>query len=897
MTLSRRAASLVALLVLLVSGAVYFLTLTPTVPFWDSGEFIAVSYILGVPHPPGTPLFVLIGRVATLIPLGNIAQRVNAISAIAAALCVLLTYLSTLRLIRKAQGEAREAWHEWVAVAAAAVGALMLAFSDAFWENSVEAEVYQMMSLAQILVFWLGLKWWEAHDAKPTVGPLLLATYVMWLCVGLHLGVGIMGIPLIVLVFLVDRDVAVLFAMPFLSLLAVTMGLERMAGAVILLSTVTFMIYAFRGKLNGWAAGAGALLALWGIKVSFGDEDFTALTATVAAAAVLVPLVALALRRREGRVIGLCLLLMAAGYSTHVYLPIRAAQHPGVNEGAPATWDKLRDLLERKQYGEMNMMKRRGTLEAQLNKEFWRYFSRQWPLYNIARNPGDSMPKMWIGSTWDRPLANLPVGATIPLLLGLAGGIWQFTREKRTFMLTFVFLGLSTAGMILFLNFTDHEVRDRDYFFQSGYHAYAMWIGLGIAWFITFVRATFSDEGQKKLATVGTTALMGLMPAALCANLWYTHDRSGNWVAHDYAYNMLAPLAPNSYVFTNGDNDTFPLWYIQQVEGFRKDVRVVNLSLLNTDWYIRQLRDEEPKVPITFDDDIVNTLGQGAVLDSAGRIIYTNEVMVHHILETSRQGDGWSKQPYFAVTVPEHYGFDSQFALQGLVYDVKRDTAQAGFDEAATHKAMYETFKYRGLFTPDGSWDKKVFKDENASTLSRNYAAAHLQLAYYYHRRRELPKAITEMERIARMFPDFSEVLIPLGSFYMEAGDTAKALDLFASLSQRNPGDPEARYYHGAALAYRGRVDDAVREFDASIQLDPNYMQGYFGAYTALWQSGAKERAIGYLQRWIEGHPTDSQAMQLLDQSRMELGLPPMSSGSPGGAPGGSLPAPPVRLP
>ena len=166
---SQRLAGLVFLVVTLIAAVVYFLTLYPTVPFWDAGEFIAVSRILGIPHPPGTPFYVLIGRIATMVPWASVAERVNALSAVSAALAVGLTYLTTLRLIQKAQGEDRAPWQEAVAHVGAATGALMLAFSDAFWENSTEAEVYQLMSLAQILVFWLGLRWWSAHDQSPTV--------------------------------------------------------------------------------------------------------------------------------------------------------------------------------------------------------------------------------------------------------------------------------------------------------------------------------------------------------------------------------------------------------------------------------------------------------------------------------------------------------------------------------------------------------------------------------------------------------------------------------------------------------------------------------------------------------------------------------------------------------
>ena len=159
------------------------------------------------------------------------------------------------------------------------------------------------------------------------------------------------------------------------------------------------------------------------------------------------------------------------------------------------------------------------------------------------------------------------------------------------------------------------DLRDRDYFFQSGFHAYAIWIGLGVAWLVQWVRESFAEASSQRMATIATCGLLALQPALMLRTLWHTHDRSGNYIARDYAYNMLATLAPNSFIFTNGDNDTFPLWYIQQVEDFRKDVRIVNLSLLNTDWYIRQLRDEEPKVPIALDDRTIDQLGAGAFQD------------------------------------------------------------------------------------------------------------------------------------------------------------------------------------------------------------------------------------------------------------------------------------------
>ena len=159
MQLTGRLVAGIGLLVFLFAATVYLITLTPTVPFWDAGEFIAVSYILGIPHPPGTPLYVLLGRIATLVPWHTVAERVNALSAIPAALAVMITYLTGLKFIRVALGGEKERVPEWLAHAGAVTGALMIAFSDCFWENSIETEVYQMMSLAQILVLWLGLLW------------------------------------------------------------------------------------------------------------------------------------------------------------------------------------------------------------------------------------------------------------------------------------------------------------------------------------------------------------------------------------------------------------------------------------------------------------------------------------------------------------------------------------------------------------------------------------------------------------------------------------------------------------------------------------------------------------------------------------------------------------------
>ena len=888
---------LIGLLVFLAATWVYLRTLAPTVPFWDAGEFIACSKILGIPHPPGTPFYVILGRIATLVPFGNVAQRVNGLSALSSSLAVLFTYLVTLRLIRIAQrggvsappppaaaagavpdplaqspGMLATLRAEWLAQVGAVTAALMLAFSSNFWDNATGAEVYSMMSLAQVLVLWLALRWWEAHDRRPTVGPLLVAVYVMWLSVGLHLGVGMMGLPLIVLLALVDRRVAVLFAMPLVSVLGVTYGLEKMAGIVLVLSILVFWFYVWQRKLEAWLALAATAGAVYGAYYAFGPQPFNPQATLVAAATVLVPVAVMALRHREGRILALALFLMLAGYSTHLYLPIRAAQHPAINEGNPSTWPALKYLLEREQYGHTSMFVRRGTLQSQLDKEFWRYWKRQWPLANTLVQQGgipvQGEPRLW--------------QVLLPLLLGGLGGFWQARRERVSFLTMLTLFLFATVGMILFLNFSDREVRDRDYFFTTGYLTFAIWIGLGVFRAVEWIRESFAAGALQRAATAAAALLLAAQPFMVMRNLWFSSDNSRNWVARDYAWNVLAPLAPNSFVFTNGDNDTYPLWYIQQVEGFRKDVRVVCLALLQTDWYILQLRDQEPRVPISLPDDAVRIMGGGAFDDGQGHIIYTNDFMVRHIIEQSRRPGGWVKQPYFAVTAPDHRGYDPYLSLEGLVLKLNPDSLKGTVDVPATEFNLYHRFLYRGLFAPDGSWDRTVYKDENATTLTRNYASAHLQLAYDYHQRHQLGAAIREMEYVERMFPGYAEILIPLGGFYMETGDTAKAIGLFRRLAQVQPDNPEVRYYYGITLAFQHDVPGALRELDEAIRLDPTYARPYYGAYFTLGQAGQMERALGYLQRLLEVSPGDAQARRILQVYQPQ---------------GSALPAPPPARP
>ncbi len=757
----RRGYLAVAAFVFLSTLAAYTLTVTDSIPFWDSGEFIATSHILGIPHPPGTPLYVLIGRLFAMLPFGNIYLQVNWLSALPAAFAVLFTFLVTVRFMRLAQirhGERTKA-DEVIAWAAGAAAGFFAAFSNTFWGSAIEAEVYALSSMVQVMAIYLALRWWEGLGENEGDGRLLLAWYLMCLCIGIHLGT-----------FLV-------------------------APAVILLALLVNPRSLFNLKFIAWAA-----------------------------------------------------VLLVVGVSVHFYLMIRAAHNPLINEGDPESWDAMMYLLERKQYGVRPMFPRVAPFEFQIGM-FWNYFMDQYRLWTAS----NAFPSV------------------IPLALGLYGAFMQFVREKKTFLTMFVLFGITSFGLIMYLNFTDHEVRDRDYFFTPAFHFFAIWIGLGLGFVLELVKDGLGEAARDRVPVplaAGCVLAVGLswLPAG---TYWFTHDRTGFYVARDYAYNMLAPIEKDGFVFTNGDNDTFPLWCLQAVESFRHDVRVVNLSLLNTDWYVKQLRDEEPKVPMNVSDEVIERIRrEGYLFDDQGRPEPVNTWMVRNILAAN----AGRKPAYLAVTVPNHMGLDPRLSLEALVYRIEEDSVATRLDTLRTRQNLYETFLYRGLFAADGTYLEKPYKDPNAYRLSQNYAAAHLQLGFRYRLDGKPREAVAELERILRMYPTFPAVRPALGMFYLENGDTAKGLEFFARSRGITPNDPDLAYYYGIALGFSGRTDEAVRQLRDGMRMDPDDGQAYFAAYSLLLEAGRPQDAAAILREWVARHPEDTRANALLEEL---TGAPP----------------------
>ena len=808
--------ALLGALVFLTSFLVYAYCVTPTVPYWDSGEFIATSYRLGIPHPPGTPLYVLIGRLFSLLPLGAIAVRVNLLSSFGASVAVLFTYLIAVRLIRKNEPDSG-----WLAPAGGLVAAFFTAWGTTFWDNAVEAEVYSSSSALMCLCVWLALWWWDRQDEPQNDRFLWLILYVLFLAIGIHLGT-----------FLV---------FPCIYLLVTMVHWRRVKKGWFWSSIGLFLVAQF--------------IRLLIIMQAHRDYDITELsmapesvksgvgfTTLLMGAAILWNLVSvLGLRFTAG--IGALAIL---GVSVHLYLLIRAGLNPSINEADPSNLKNLLLVLSRDQYKPPEPIFRKASFGYQFTVMYLRYFNWQFELF---KSPG--------GLT-----------ALLPIMIGLWGAIQNAWREKKSFFLMLTLFLITGPFMVWYLNFKEGEVRDRDYFFVANFHFFSIWIGLGAAALLRLVADALAREGRPALrhpAVVGLAGLLVVMSVLPMAagqenENFFRHNRRGNYVAHGYGYNMLIGLEPNALLFTNGDNDTFPLWYVQEVENVRKDVRVINLSLLQTDWYIRQLRDREPRVPMKLTDGQI--LGLQPYRERDGRIVFVNDWMVKHILEVNQ----WKRPVYLAVTVPDQRGLDRQLKMEGLVFRIYKDPVNNQFDVVKLDENLNHKYHYRGFLTPTGEYDTSVYKDDQATRLLQNYAAGRLRLAAGLHQQGNDVQARAELEKIQKYARYFPGVDAALGVTFAQMGMAGEARAYYEKVLAQNPRDVGALAVLGHLKLVGRDTAGAEPLLKKCIEISP---AGDFNPYTDLatiyQRRGDFDSLVNLLQQWLRYHPEDTRVRNFLD--------------------------------
>jgi hypothetical protein len=707
-----------------IAALTYILTLEPSASFWDCGEFIACIYRLQVAHQPGAPLFTMIGKVFTLLSMGNdnkVAYWANMASALASGATIMFLFWTVTALAKKIlvkKADDLSIGNLIIIIGSGLVGALAYAWSDTFWFSAVESEVYAQSSLCTAIVFWAILKW-DAHADEPHANRwIVFIAYIMGLSIGIHL-LNLLVIPAIALVIYFRKAknitaqgtivaflagiVSVAFVLwgviqftvkgaAYSDLLFVnTLGMGFGSGAIVffvlIIATIGTGIY-FTIKQSQAAIIASAVCFLLALGISTG---IVGAIIGVVLLGVLEYVVKIRERRFALNSFFVCLLFILFGYSSFVMIVVRAKADPNLNNSDPQDAFALNSYLNRDQYGDTPLLYgqfydstptdqtegatiyRRGKEKYevagkklttvydrntifprmfsdkaghpqfykawsqlgdgekptfgtnlgffttwQINQMYTRYF-----LWNFVGRTNDldgqtsnsGADGNWIsGWNFNKPL---PAAVTqsksynrlyfLPLIVGLVGLFFHFKKDQQNAGVVLVLFFFTGLAIVLYLNQDPLQPRERDYAYAGSFYAFAIWIGLGVMGIADVLRTKLDAKTSGIIATV---VCLLAAPILMASQEWDDHDRSAKLTPHDMAYNYLNSCAPNAILFTYADNDTYPLWYIQEVEHVRPDVRIVNLSLLGTDWYIRGMKhkmNESEPLPITMPDEKFKT--------------------------------------------------------------------------------------------------------------------------------------------------------------------------------------------------------------------------------------------------------------------------------------------------
>jgi tetratricopeptide (TPR) repeat protein len=962
----------IALVVWLAVMTVYALTKAPTVSFWDCGEFIACSYTLGIPHPPGTPLYILVGRIFSIVPLvADICARVNLLSSVCSAFTAMLGYLVGVRILRMSMPGQGGRFSRFMVYGGAVSGALFLAFGLTQWNNSVEAEVYGMSMMLLLTVVWLMLVYYESAGGSLRDRLMILVVYLSFLGIGVHMGTFLV-LPICSLLFMFRKDTPVvgwyLLGVFFCLELYLIYALSSRPGEIhfyipVLIAFLAFVFYIFSqeklprvvlligggfllsllpiigtiktlqsdslvGALNTAAAAffiatcLAAVLILWRT-ISSRRVEGNARTVTIVSSSIvlvaafmtIVPAAGLSgyklflvmsialtagigwfLRRHirwliliaivgsslvilgmKPFAIGLAvsaaviliggsvfkmpdwksafMILMAAaiGFSVHLYLPIRSSQDPYINQNDPSeSLDATVNFLERKQYGTESMVermfKRRSEWSNQFGNHrrmgFWGFFGDQW------------------GLTGNNFFILIIIGAF---------GLWEVVRHRPKPGIFLVLLILvSSVGLVLYMNFADGtrinpstgrdylEVRDRDYFFTPAFVLFGLAIGLGSAFVLQYVRSLFNKSTPLiRNISLGMASAIFLLPGFALAGNYFECDRSRDYIPYNYARNLLGSADPNAVLFVAGDNDTFPLWCIQEVYGFRKDVKMVNLSLANLHWYVKQIRDYMGLELGWNDREIDNLRG---IRYPDGRTLRLSDQVIDAIIFNNAQ-----RIPInFSVTVGQNNrvirgrSADSLLTMSGLKFrlDGPKPRMTIQVDETI------EFYSDRERFRLDGLADSTIYKNETTFRTTNNYTTGFLVLVDTLRVEKRYAEAEELLSHAIEKIPYSVELVNNLAGIYAEQG---KLAEMEQVIEETTIGNKRwLRTMMAAAQFQHGNTDRAVEILEELLAADQSYQRAFEELMRVLYQGKQYDQMTDVLARWVVHNPDDTAAARTL---------------------------------
>ena len=895
---------IIGAVVFLTELIILFLTVQPSVSFWDCGELSAASSALEVTHPPGAPFFILVNHILSLIPFAaNIGFRINTVTVIASSFSVLFCYLVAVRLINIWRGKEKNPADQVVTYITAAIGAMSFGFANSFWFNATESNVFGFSTFLYTLMIWLMMVWYEKADQKGADRLLLIVAFILGLSPGVHLMSVLAAVTFGMIycyrrifnndqdtiqsgyIFLINAGVLLVYALFRWSQETSTQPPTRDEYRAfdfnfqIVMLVITIIIMAifykkvFKRSSFYWAFIVGFFLNLAiypGMVKKFpefiiligGNNLATNIAILFIFIGILFGIAYWAHKEKFHTLYlgAVCVVLAVLGFSIYSYIIIRANQHPPMNENDPQDVKTLVSYLSREQYGDFPTFKRRFSGDSQHQimwakdpqtgkpnyasdlDYFWNWqINHMYVRYLLWKYIGREAWQQDAGWTFNQLYG-------IPFLLGLIGLFYHFRRNWKmasVFLTAFIFMGF----MICFYqNQQQVQPRDREYFYSGSWFVFSIWIAIGLRGIYEDILLSAGNLNKGKYAGYALLILGFLfIPANMLRTNYHQEDRSKNWVPWDYAYNLLQSCAPNAILFTCGDNDTFPLWYLQDVEHFRTDVRIANLSLINTDWYIKELKYDTPygtpRVPISLSDDQIDQYKEsGAVpwetktvdvpvtknvydefgvkdtsMTKAGKISFTlspafqvynqqgkkincirlQDAMVKDIVITNK----WVRPIYFAALCSEDnkIGLDDYLRLEGLAqrlvpYKLDSASSERNVDTTKCNANMLgpdavPSQQYQPGFLLRSFNDPSIFMDENQERISYGYRSAYIQLASYYTNLGNNPMAIKVLNTLEQRIPR-SHVDMPYwlkyneATIYLRAGESNEFKKLYDEIEK-----------------------------------------------------------------------------------------------------------------
>ena len=707
----------------LIAATVYALTAEPTVSFWDAGEYILSASKLNVGHPPGAPLFQMLGAFFSIFAMepSQIGYIMNLMSGISSAFTILFMFWSISLLLSKVSSKIDlKKNNNFTILISSLVASLSFMFTDTFWFNAVETEVYAMATLIMSVLFYLGLKWEQEMHLPRGNRWLILISFIVGLSFGVHF-MGLLTIPAIGLIYFFKNYKPITlrkFIFANVAVVGILMFVFKLLAPNILryFSVLeVFFVNSIGLPFNSGSIIAGLLLITFFyylLNYTVKNNLKTLNTVTLCVLFILIGFsswIMLPIRANSDVVINendpsdarqlLAYYNLEQYPKTHLfYGPLFTDQYSGLDEENPYKDDKpkyekdltqnkyvivnnyknasqnfnseqasilprmwssehasnylrytgfldyevkrkyknqpeakelvelVNDFKKRTYQGDIDydehhkFLKSYGTyldiekpsiisnvkylIQYQLGYMYWRYF-----MWNFSGRQDDIQGRMDMHGNWISGIdfvdeihlglsqENLPIDVAenksrnkyymIPFIIGLIGLYFLYNKDKELFWTMLVFFVFTGIAIQVYTNVRPFEPRERDYSVVGSFYVYCIWIGFGI---FSLIRSIEQLINSKYIKFLTIPVFLLILPINLASSNWDDHDRSGRYTARSMALKYLESCEPNSILFTIGDNDTFPLWYLQEIEGIRTDVRVLNTSLFNTDWYIDQMK-------------------------------------------------------------------------------------------------------------------------------------------------------------------------------------------------------------------------------------------------------------------------------------------------------------------